>query len=108
MFTVKLVTVFDKDSRQQIRLLAGSEIAYEVENYKRDDFKKSVRKLLGEGDNFTYIGLDIPDTERKEVCSMMYLRLFDNGDWKRYLLQDGWVYIMHNGKTIDKFEFINT
>ncbi len=107
MFTVKVIGVHSKDSRQLYRLLAGDEVNWEIENYKRDEFGKVVRKLIGEGDNFTYIGLDIPDKERQEVCTLMYLNLLKNGDWKRYIIQDGWVYIMHNGKTIDKYDFIN-
>ena len=107
MFTVKVIGVHGKDERQQIRLLAGSEINYEIENYKKNGLASVIRKLLGSGDNFTYIGLDIPDSERTDVCTLMYLNLFENGDWKQYIIQDGWVYIMHNGKTIDKYDFIN-
>ena len=107
MFTVKVIGVYDKDSRQEIKLLAGSEVSYEIENYKPSESAKAIRKLIGEGDNFTYIGLDMSNSERNEVCTMMGLKLFENGDWKKYIIQDGWVYIMHNGKTIDKLEFIN-
>lgn len=107
MFTVKVIGVFDKNGRQNYRLLAGSEVSYEIENYKQGEFDNAIRKLLGGGGNFTYIGLNNPDKEKNEVCTFMYLNLFENGDWKRYIIQDGWVYIMHNGKTIDKYEFIN-
>lgn len=106
MFTVKIIGVFDKD-RQETRLLAGSEVIYETEHYKEGEFKDKIRKLIGEGGNFTYIGLDVPDKERGEVSTLLYLRLFEGTEWKQYIIQDGWVYIMHNGKTIDKLEFIN-
>jgi len=106
MFTVKYIGVHHNE-RQMYRLISGAEVHYEIENYKPSEFAKLIRKLLGEGDNFTYIGLDIPDNDRHEVCSLMYLNLFENNDWKRYIIQDGWVYIMHNGKTIDKYDFIN-
>ena len=107
MFTVKVIGVNDKDSRQRHTLLGGSEVNYEIENYKRNEFGKVIRKLLGEGDNFTYIGLNVPDEKRKDVCTLLYLNLFKNGEWEQYIIQDGWVYIMHNGKTIDKYDLIN-
>lgn len=115
MFTVKYIGVYDEKGHQQYNLFGGKEVTFEIINCKPGESDEKIRNLLRDGipnriiwkRGYSYIGLNIPDKDRKEVISFMFLQLFDGKEWTRYVIQDGWVYIMHNGKTIDKYDFIN-
>ncbi len=108
MMTVKIIGVMHND-RQQTELLDGAErINHECPLYKIPEFNNRIRELIGDGDQFTYHGLDIPDKDRKnEVSNFLVLRMFKKGEWKTHVIRDSWVFITNgNGKTIEKFDVI--
>ncbi|MCK4828945.1 hypothetical protein KA005_75175 [bacterium] len=108
MMTIKIIGVMHND-RQQTELLDGAErLNYECPPYKIPEFGNRIMELIGEGDQFTYHGLDIPDKDRKsEVSNFLVLRMFKKGEWETHVIRDSWVYITNgNGKTIEKFDVI--
>ena len=107
--TIKIIGVMHND-RQQTELLDGAErLNYECPLYKTPEFNNRIRELIGDGDQFTYHGLDIPDKDRKsEVGNFLVLRMFKKGEWETHVIRDSWVFITNgNGKTIEKFDVID-
>ena len=102
MYAIKIVIYYGEDQRQRIELLSADELTYEIIVYKGDgEYAPTIRKLLGEGNNeFTYHGDDKKGEDK--TFQLLYLRLLLNSNWKNHAITNACVYIMLNGKTIDK------
>ncbi len=102
MYAIKIVTYYDEDQRQRIELLSADEVTYEIVVCKGDDeYVPTIRKLLEEVNNeCTYHGNDKKGEDK--TFQLLYLRLLLNSNWKNHAITNACVYIMLNGKTIDK------
>jgi hypothetical protein len=105
MYAIKIIHLFDKNGRQQQKLLAGEEVIYEMGSFKdKDGFYSETGKIVGESTNYTFHASE--QKKVKEVQTFVAISLFSNNEWHRHIVCDAWVYIMLNGKTVDKIEVI--
>ena len=119
MYAIKIIQT-DKDGRQLIELLSGKEIKYEFGTYKKaDEFEVLIIKFLGDLPCYEYHGhTEVIKTEEeiklwkskdgklKGPKQFILLRIFNGNEWESHVIEDSWVFIMLNGKTIDKLTVI--
>jgi hypothetical protein len=100
MYAVKIIWHNDDKDGQPIELLAGEKILYEnvICNNSKEEHSIYVKKDFK---NFQMHGHE-PLNEITEPYNLVFMRLWVNNDWERHVIRDAWIFVMLNGKTIEK------
>lgn len=120
MYAIKIIQTHNKDQRQLTELISGSEVKYEFGTYKNsEEYGKETLRLLGDHNHYQYHGhariketddaTEIHKGEQKidGPKQFIVLSVFSGNEWNFHIIEDSWVFIMLNGKTIDKLLAIN-
>jgi len=103
MYAIKVIRHENSDGVQQTFLFSSNEVIYENIVFKDEkDFHSKIRKLSN-NNSFSFLGDDMDISSNSKGGEAIGMSLLDNSNTIQYLIiMKAWIFIMLNGKTIDK------